>query len=113
MFYIPFPFTSDMVSPHYCCHIDVCSSNFFFSRIQLQLIHVSFYSLVDWFFFMVLDIGNPAIESIPLGIRFVAGLLQGIAVRAAGFGIVPIALLAPAVKYVSLIASLTSILTRM
>ena len=47
---------------------------------------------------MVLDIGNPDIESIPLGTRFVAGLLQAIAVRAAGFGIVPLAGIAPAVK---------------
>lgn len=52
----------------------------------------------DWFFFMVLDIGNSAIDSIPLGIRFVDGLLQAAAVRAAGFGIVPLASLAPAVK---------------
>ncbi|KIK67556.1 hypothetical protein GYMLUDRAFT_257413 [Collybiopsis luxurians FD-317 M1] len=52
----------------------------------------------DWFFFMVLDIGTPAIEAIPLGVRFLAGLLQATAVRAAGFGIVAIAALAPAVK---------------
>ncbi|EGO00821.1 hypothetical protein SERLA73DRAFT_105229 [Serpula lacrymans var. lacrymans S7.3] len=55
-------------------------------------------NLTDWFFFMVLDIGNPAIESIPLGTRFVAGLLQAVAVRAAGFGIVTLAALSPAVK---------------
>ncbi|KAL0072467.1 hypothetical protein AAF712_000230 [Marasmius tenuissimus] len=55
-------------------------------------------TFTDWFFFMVLDIGTPAIEAIPLGTRFVIGLLQGVAVRAAGFGIVPLAALAPAVK---------------
>jgi hypothetical protein len=49
---------------------------------------------------MVLDIGNPEIESIPLGTRFAAGLLQAIDVRASGFNIVPIAALAPAVQYV-------------
>ena len=52
----------------------------------------------DWFFFMVLDIGNPAIDYIPLGIRFIVGLLQAVAVRAAGFGLVALAALAPAVK---------------
>lgn len=47
---------------------------------------------------MVLDIGNPAMESIPVGVRFIDGLLQAIAVRAAGFGIVPLSSLAPGVK---------------
>ncbi|KAG1737871.1 cation transport protein-domain-containing protein [Suillus paluster] len=55
-------------------------------------------NLTDWFCFMVLDIGNPDIDSIPLGTRLVAGLLQAIAVRTAGFGIVPLARIAPAVK---------------
>jgi len=39
-----------------------------------------------------------AIESIPVGDRIVAGFLQSAAVRAAGFAIVPLAALAPAVK---------------
>ncbi|KAH7909367.1 cation transport protein-domain-containing protein [Hygrophoropsis aurantiaca] len=52
----------------------------------------------DWFCFMVLDIGNPLIQSIPIGTRLFAGLLQAVAVRAAGFGIVPLAALSPAVK---------------
>jgi hypothetical protein len=47
---------------------------------------------------MVLDIGNPAIDYIPLGVRFIIGLLQAVAVRAAGFGLVPLSALAPAVK---------------
>jgi len=47
---------------------------------------------------MVLDIGNPAIDYIPLGVRFVLGLLQAVAVRAAGFGTVALSALAPAVK---------------
>lgn len=49
---------------------------------------------------MVLDIGNPEIASIPFGTRFAAGLLQAIDVRASGFAVVPVAALAPAVKYV-------------
>ncbi|KAG2038690.1 cation transport protein-domain-containing protein [Suillus americanus] len=55
-------------------------------------------NLTDWFCFLVLDIGNPDIDSIPLGTRVVAGLYQAIAVRTAGFGIVPLARIAPAVK---------------
>lgn len=55
-------------------------------------------TLTDWFFFLVLDIGNSAIESISIGTRFAVGLLQAVAVRAAGFGTVPLSALAPAVK---------------
>ena len=51
---------------------------------------------------MVLDIGNPEIESIPFGTRFAAGILQATDVRASGFTVVPLAALAPAVKYVCL-----------
>ncbi|KAG5342632.1 hypothetical protein C0989_012137 [Termitomyces sp. Mn162] len=54
--------------------------------------------MTDWFFFMVLDIGNAATEAIPLGTRFLVGLFQGIAVRAAGFSAISVAELAAAVK---------------
>ncbi|OAX36883.1 hypothetical protein K503DRAFT_857719 [Rhizopogon vinicolor AM-OR11-026] len=66
-------------------------------------------NFTDWFSFMVLDIGNPDIDSIPLGTRFVAGLLQAIAVRAAGFGIVPLARIAPAVKVIYVIMMYVSV----
>ncbi|PCH35574.1 hypothetical protein WOLCODRAFT_91613 [Wolfiporia cocos MD-104 SS10] len=52
----------------------------------------------DWFFFLVLDLGNPAVTSIPVGVRVAIGVLQAVAVRAAGFGTVTLAALAPAVK---------------
>ncbi|KAI5119163.1 hypothetical protein M0805_008646 [Coniferiporia weirii] len=52
----------------------------------------------DWFFFLVLDIGNSTIEVIPLGVRFAIGLLQATAVRAAGFATVTLSALAPAVQ---------------
>src|ERR1700761_3891190 len=45
-------------------------------------------SATDWFFFLVLDIGNPELESIPIGTRIAIGLLQASAVRASGFGTV-------------------------
>lgn len=56
------------------------------------------HSGTDWFFFLVLDIGNPVIEQVPLGTRFAIGLLQAFAVRAAGFGTIALGALAPAVK---------------
>ncbi|TBU40177.1 cation transport protein-domain-containing protein [Dichomitus squalens] len=55
-------------------------------------------TFTDWFFFLVLDIGNPVIEIIPFGIRFLLGFLQATAVRAAGFATVTLSALAPAVK---------------
>ncbi|KAK7036416.1 hypothetical protein VNI00_011613 [Paramarasmius palmivorus] len=66
-------------------------------------------NLTDWFFFMVLDIGTQAIDSIPVGTRLVSGLLQATAVRAAGFGIVPLAALAPAVKVLYVIMMYISV----
>lgn len=60
---------------------------------------------------MVLDIGNPEIESIPFGTRLAAGLLQATDVRASGFAVVPVAALAPAVKYVCSTCLLRPVLT--
>ncbi|GAA5951506.1 hypothetical protein JCM21900_001587 [Sporobolomyces salmonicolor] len=53
---------------------------------------------IDWASFLILDIGNPDIESIPTGTRVLDGLFQGTAVRAAGFSIVPLSTTAPAVQ---------------
>jgi len=63
----------------------------------------------DWFFFLVLDIGNPAFESIPLGVRFILGLLQATAVRAAGFGSIALNSLAPAVKVLYVVMMYVSV----
>ncbi|KAH7102157.1 cation transport protein-domain-containing protein [Auriculariales sp. MPI-PUGE-AT-0066] len=52
----------------------------------------------DWAMFLLLDIGNPEFETVPLGTRFIVGLLQAVAVRTAGFGTVTMSALAPAVK---------------
>lgn len=60
--------------------------------------HLTIDRSIDWFFFMLLDIGNTVIEEIALNTRFAAGLFQAVAVRAAGFVIVPINSVAPAVK---------------
>jgi Trk-type K+ transport system membrane component len=58
---------------------------------------------MDWFFFLLLDLGNKAIDSIPVGVRVIDGMLQAAAVRAAGFAIISLSALAPAVKWVVLL----------
>ncbi|KAI9441617.1 cation transport protein-domain-containing protein, partial [Lactarius indigo] len=63
----------------------------------------------DWFFFLILDLGNPVIESIPAGVRVIDGLFQATAVRAAGFAIVTLSALAPAVKVLYVIMMYISI----
>ncbi|GLB37716.1 putative cation transport protein [Lyophyllum shimeji] len=64
---------------------------------------------IDWFFFMILDIGNPATESIPLGVRFVVGFFQAIAVRAAGFTAVSLSSLAAGVQVLFVIMMYISV----
>lgn len=64
---------------------------------------------MDWISFLVLDLGTPAIEDIPVGTRIIAGLLQSVAVRAAGFAIVPLNSLAPAVKVLYLLMMYISV----
>ncbi|WVR05816.1 hypothetical protein IAU60_002841 [Kwoniella sp. DSM 27419] len=66
-------------------------------------------TLIDWVSFLVLDIGTPAIEALPVGTRIAAGFLQSAAVRAAGFGIVPLNSLAPAVKVLYVIMMYISV----
>ncbi|KAJ3523993.1 hypothetical protein NM688_g8637 [Phlebia brevispora] len=66
-------------------------------------------NLTDWFFFLVLDIGNPVIEAIPVGVRVLLGVLQATAVRAAGFGTVALSALAPAVKVLYVIMMYISV----
>ncbi|GEM06129.1 potassiumion transporter [Rhodotorula toruloides] len=53
---------------------------------------------VDWASFLILDIGNPEIEALPTGVRVIDGLLQACAVRAAGFSIVSLSTVAPALQ---------------
>ena len=59
-----------------------------------------FESLVDWLFFEVLSIGMPVFDAVPAGVRVAIGPLQGECVRAAGFTLIPISNLAPALQYV-------------
>ncbi|BEI89225.1 uncharacterized protein CcaverHIS019_0205870 [Cutaneotrichosporon cavernicola] len=64
---------------------------------------------IDFLSFMLLDIGTPAIEAIPVGTRIAAGLFQSVAVRAAGFAIVPMNNVAPAVKVMFVIMMYISV----
>ncbi|PWN87902.1 hypothetical protein FA10DRAFT_234060, partial [Acaromyces ingoldii] len=57
----------------------------------------------DWIFFQVLDIGNPVIEAWSVGQRTFDGLFQSIAVRAAGFQIISLLALAPAVQFLYIV----------
>ncbi|KAJ3797163.1 cation transport protein-domain-containing protein [Lentinula aff. detonsa] len=66
-------------------------------------------NVTDWLSFMVLDIGTPAIEAIPVGVRLIIGVLQAVAVRAAGFGTVTLSALAPAVKVLYVIMMYISV----
>ncbi|KAJ4291484.1 hypothetical protein N0V88_006081 [Collariella sp. IMI 366227] len=45
---------------------------------------------IDWVGFELLNLGNPAMESIPKGSRVLDGLFQALAVRSGGFYVVPI-----------------------
>ncbi|OCH93088.1 TrkH-domain-containing protein [Obba rivulosa] len=55
-------------------------------------------NVIDWFFDIVLNIGNPVMDVIPVGTRLLLALLQAAAVRSAGFQPVPTAALVPAVQ---------------
>ncbi|THU76561.1 TrkH-domain-containing protein [Dendrothele bispora CBS 962.96] len=57
------------------------------------------FSAIEWIFFEILNIGLPAYESLSTGARIICGLFQGLAARASGFSIVPIASLAPALQF--------------
>lgn len=56
-------------------------------------------TMTDWVFFEILDIGNAVIEDIAVPQRIFDGLFQSIAVRAAGFQIISLLSLAPAVQF--------------
>ncbi|KDQ09512.1 hypothetical protein BOTBODRAFT_148102 [Botryobasidium botryosum FD-172 SS1] len=53
------------------------------------------FSALEWSCFFVLDKGLGALDSLPIGVRVVAGLFQGLASRASGFSIVNVSALAP------------------
>lgn len=64
---------------------------------------------LDVFFFIVLDLHNPVVTSIPGGYRFLSGLFQASSTRTAGFSVVNIAGLHPATQVSYLIMMYISI----
>ncbi|KAJ8516990.1 hypothetical protein ONZ45_g5757 [Pleurotus djamor] len=63
------------------------------------LICLVLFSAVEWAAFEVLNLGLPAFEAVGGGPRVIAGLFQGLAARASGFSIVPLANFAPAIQF--------------
>ena len=59
------------------------------------------FSITDWVFFLVLDIGNASFSQLSVWRRMVNELLQVTTIRSAGFTAVPLTSLAPAVKLVT------------
>ena len=102
MFCVSLPVSSNMVFAHDRArtHVNLPTS----PSTLLDLIYC-LCRLTDWFFFLVLDIGNPVLDEIPVGVRVINGLIQATCVRAAGFAAVPLAALAPAVKLVCTLPS--------
>ncbi|KAK0462994.1 potassium transporter [Desarmillaria tabescens] len=56
-------------------------------------------SVVEWVAFEVLNTGLEFYEAMSIGAKIVSGLFQGLAARASGFSIVPLASIAPAVQF--------------
>ncbi|KAF5000096.1 hypothetical protein FGRMN_2030 [Fusarium graminum] len=64
---------------------------------------------IDWVAFEVLNIGNEVVESMPVSDRIIAGWFQAVAVRAAGFAVVSISGLYPAVQLLYMIMMYISV----
>ena len=52
--------------------------------------------------FLTFNIDNSTVDAVPTGTRVIIGLLQAVSVRNAGFQVVPLAAVAPALKFVVL-----------
>ncbi|KAJ7250788.1 potassium transporter [Mycena rebaudengoi] len=61
------------------------------------------FSAIEWAAFEILDIGIPFFEELARGPRVVGGLFQGLAARASGLSIVPLASAAPAIQFLYII----------
>jgi len=64
---------------------------------------------IDIIFFIILDLNDPTVTSMPPGFRFLAGLFQAAATRTAGFAVVSLAELHPAIQVSYLIMMYISI----
>lgn len=64
---------------------------------------------LDLIFFIILDLNDPTVTSLPSGIRFLDGLFQAAATRTAGFAVVNLADLHPAIQVSYLIMMYISV----
>ncbi|PGG98238.1 hypothetical protein AJ80_09563 [Polytolypa hystricis UAMH7299] len=64
---------------------------------------------VDLIFFIILDLNDPDVTSIPPGIRFVDGLFQATATRTAGLSVISLSTLHPAIQVSYLIMMYISV----
>jgi Trk-type K+ transport system membrane component len=64
---------------------------------------------VDLIFFIILDLNDPVVTSLPGGIRFLDGLFQAASTRTAGFAVVNLAELHPAIQVSYLIMMYISV----
>lgn len=76
------------------CFISMFPSNQTWLLFGIQLIIY----VIAWMFDLILNIGNPAIAMISVGVRVINAVLQAAAVRSAGFQSVPVASFVPAVQ---------------
>ncbi|KAK0462222.1 potassium transporter [Armillaria novae-zelandiae] len=60
-------------------------------------------SFVEWVAFEVLNTGLEFYDTMPTGVKIVSGLFQGLAARASGFAMVPLASIAPAIQFLYMV----------
>ncbi|KAK0493448.1 potassium transporter [Armillaria luteobubalina] len=60
-------------------------------------------SFVEWVAFEVLNTGLEFYDTMPTGVKIVSGLFQGLAARASGFSMVPLASVAPAIQFLYMV----------
>ncbi|TVY73384.1 Low-affinity potassium transport protein [Lachnellula suecica] len=65
---------------------------------------------LDLLFFIVLDFGNPVVTTLPVHIRVLDGWFQAVSTRTAGFGVVNLAELHPAIQVSYLVMMYISVL---
>lgn len=91
MFLVLVPKSSDLVLGLHpdCFHVSLHQVS--------VIVRLTLHSLVELFAFLVLNIGLPVLSNLGGFQMFADALLQSLSVRAAGFGIVPVAAVAPSV----------------
>ncbi|GAA5966622.1 hypothetical protein JCM3765_005679 [Sporobolomyces pararoseus] len=63
---------------------------------------------IDWLCFWLLDIGNSTVEALSPAVRCIDGLFQALAIRTAGFAVINLAEVAPALQFLFVIMQYVS-----